>query len=103
MSIAAGIEVETDLATLVGELEEQACESLHHEDAKAVHDDGPATHYVQSFHQCYGRIGNISTRCAKAAKAIQSHALSLTQCGNCGEVDVLLNFITVIGPISATR
>ena len=47
MTVQAGIEVDVDIATLVGELDELGCESSGHDSEHDVHGAGPATHYVR--------------------------------------------------------
>ena len=99
MTVQAGTEVDVDLATLVGEMEAPPCESAHHGDTKYIHDDGAATHYVQSFHPCNGPVGMITARCAKAAASIQAAANQMAGCEECGDRGPLSKFIIVLGPI----
>ena len=97
MSVQAGIEVSLEM--LVGEMSELACESEYHEDDKGLHDNGPATQYVQVFHECLGPIGQIQVRCSAAASSISAHAETRVSCEVCGVVGKLATFLIVLAPI----
>lgn len=43
--------LDLDLATLVGELEDVACEHSQHGESPS-HTDGPASHYLRYQHEC---------------------------------------------------
>jgi hypothetical protein len=99
MTVQTGIELDVDIAAMVGELEAPPCESANHADPKYLHHEGQATHYVQSFHPCAGPVGMITARCTPAANAIKSAAQELAKCEQCGDMGPLSKFIIVLGPI----
>lgn len=88
-----------DIATLVGMESEQPCEEDGHEGDSEIHDGGPATHYLQIFHACYGDLGMIEAVCTGAANFVtQNRDLEYT-CGDCLERRQLSYWTKVLGLI----
>ena len=97
MTVQAGIEF--DLELLVGELPVIPCESVGHATVKFVHDDGPATHYVQGIHEGCRSFGQIEAMCEKAVGILLDFADEEFQCLKCGQFLPLREQCKVIGPI----
>ncbi|MFJ4288013.1 hypothetical protein ACIPY0_20420 [Paenarthrobacter nicotinovorans] len=100
MTVQAGVEFETDLDLLVGDMPAIPCESKDHGTGNKHHDDGPATHYAQFFHPCHGSIGEIRPVCHRSASEMQKYASCTAKCRRCGEKNLLSAFMIVLSPIT---
>lgn len=97
MTVQAGIEVDVDLAELVGEMPEVPCEhGAHHEDPE-WHDNGAATHYLHGSCEC-GR-----DKVFAACQAFVNHVIAdfEMRCNQCQAERPAKDFITILGPVKA--
>jgi hypothetical protein len=102
MTAQAGIEVETDLESLVGEFEEQACEHSQH-GSNGLHADAPASHYVRAWCECANhQPSSIYAACPKFVAFTQSDVPNI--CPGCGFKSRANEMFEVLAPInSSTR
>ena len=101
MTVQAGIEVETDLELLVGEMPAIPCEHSMHRVQLTQHEDAPATHYVQAICQC-GPPSYAYAACPKFVELINSN--SIIQCASCLTIQRTTDMFRVLAPInSSTR
>lgn len=93
MTVQAGIELDLDIAALVGEMEEQTCESCSHDER---HEDGPATHYARV--QCDCGVNVIKAYCAWMVALIRLDRSVF--CFNClTHFDKAQDHITILAPV----
>ena len=99
MTVQAGIEVETDLATLVGEFEEQACEHSQH-GTHHLHNDEPASHYIRAWCDCDDCGPSIAYAACPSfvAFALSSQRNMCPLCGYRGRANEMFE---VLGPINS--
>jgi hypothetical protein len=83
MTVQAGIEVETNVAALVGEMPTMPCESPSHRKAPRSH-GGSATHYATSTHECFGPVGEVIAICGPYAKICAEILWDDAECTWCG-------------------
>lgn len=95
MTVQAGIEVDVDLAALVGEMPTVPCEHAGHEYDLIYHDKGDATHYVHGACKC-GR-DKVFAVCLSFANIIKCDAE--LRCGQCNVYMPASFFLTILGPI----
>lgn len=81
MTVQAGIEVDTDLELMVGEMPELACEHSQHGSERHAHDDGPAKFYGRGVHdQCGYRTPAIAICAAFAGMAMSEAPMFCNGC-----------------------
>lgn len=94
-------ELDIDMDTLVGEMPDQTCEALTHND-KSYHGDDEATHYAQMMHQCASDVRpylEIYPVCSRfAAFLSKGPGIKCTTCGQ--RFPDRADWIRVVGPIS---
>jgi hypothetical protein len=98
MTVQAGIEVETDLALLVGEMPAIPCEHSQHQTHRH-HGDQPASHYVRGFCICYGWTEAYAA-CPRFVAWIQSDAPN--RCPECRATSTATQMFQVLSPIGST-
>lgn len=97
MSTALG----TDIATLVGEMPAEPCDTPGHEMGLDVHDDGPATHYWLWHKPCNCAEPVVVARCAQFTQTILANNEMF--CGVCheqGPTGHAEDYYTLIGPVN---
>lgn len=101
MTVQAGIELDLDLATLVGEMEAPPCEHSQHQTNHRAHGDEAASHYIQGFCVCKG-WSDAYAACPKFVAHVQTGGLN--RCPDCGYYAPRNTMFKVLGPInSSTR
>lgn len=99
MTVQAGIEVETDLESLVGEMPAIPCEHSQHETRTDVHGEGPATHYVIGKCDCSEPTVAYAI-CQRFVDYIRSD--QKRYCPSCGFVQRTTERFKIVGPINST-
>ena len=97
MTAQAGIELETDIAALIGEMPTVPCEHSQH-GTHHLHSDEPASHYIRAWCDC----GDSHPRRAYAAcPSFVQFALSTkrNRCPSCGCRGRANEMFEVLGPI----
>lgn len=98
MTVQAGIEVETDLEVLVGEMPAIPCENSGH-GTNAVHPaGGEATHMFRGKCPACKEVGELQAVCAALVKSIRKPNVK-GRCDACGHRDTGLKFIETLEPI----
>lgn len=86
---------DADIATLVGEMEDVACESITH---GILHHDGSATHYARVIcTRC--ELNAVKAFCATIVRLVNKNVLM--RCGECGGADYAQEVVTILGPVNA--
>lgn len=99
MTVQAGIELDLDIAALIGEMPEVPCESPHHGKMPSHH-HGEATHYGRTNHKCEARAsGKVVAVCKPFAEHYITQADSLGTCPFCFKVITGREYFEVLGPI----
>uniref|UniRef100_UPI003F497205 hypothetical protein n=1 Tax=Arthrobacter silvisoli TaxID=2291022 RepID=UPI003F497205 len=97
MSVQAGIEVETDIAELVGEMPEVPCQHTDHGNDPDAH-DGRASHYAQG--RCVNpscmRVAPVLPLCQKFIDFAMANDLF---CRECFDVRPGVEVLRVLAPI----
>lgn len=97
MTVQAGIEIDVDLATIVGEMPAVPCEHPHHTDDPAWH-DGEASVYAQGRCATCERVGPLFASCKKFIdRALAGHLV----CARCGQVDPGAQVLHILGPVKS--
>lgn len=92
MTVQAGVEVDVDLATLVGEMEALPCESAGHGES---HYGGSATHYIKWTEPC-GQ--SVKAYCYTVVQMVQANLPF--HCHDCGYVAPAGKCGQVLGPVN---
>lgn len=98
MTVQAGIEVEVDLATLVGQMDAPTCEHSQHQTHRH-HSDEAASHYVRGFCVCYGWTDAYAA-CPRFVSYILSDVPN--RCPDCKTISTTSRMFKVLGPIGST-
>ena len=93
MTVQAGTEISLEL--MVGEFEEQACESVSHGDMPQVH-EGPASHYAKVVCPDCG-YNAVKSYCQPFVNHIGRGGLLMCFCGT---VHYANEVITILAPIT---
>jgi phage FluMu protein Com len=100
MTVQAGIEVETDLELLVGDMPAIPCEHHQHASLSSQH-GGPATHYIQCRCPECGEAGSVRAACEPFVKHSRTGSL---RCPHCNSLVDGVKSVIILAPInSATR
>jgi hypothetical protein len=79
----------------------RVCEHPHHLENQGTHDDGPATHWAMTRHECFGPVGIPYPVCAAyAAYLAVPDAERIIRCSWCNE-NVGHDAVWTIGRIHA--
>ena len=97
MTVQAGVEVDIDLATLVGEMPVVPCEHGAHNEDLEWHDQGPATHYLHGSCEC-GRDKVFAACQTFVGLCIAGFDM---RCNQCKAERPATEFITVLGPVKS--
>ena len=78
------------------------CEHSRHQQDKAHHGDGPATHWFQSHHACPAdnHDGTMYAGCAKWHDWVTRMQDRKWRCTRCGETAIGRDMVVVVGPVS---
>jgi hypothetical protein len=97
--VSTATETDTDVLAAMDWEPEYACEHPHHADGPtAAHDEGPATHWAETDHECFGPVGVPYPVCARyAADTRGRRGLICHWCGAPIDFDA----IRILGPINA--
>ena len=96
MTVQAGVEVDVDIATLVGEMPVVPCEHGAHNEDPEWHDKGDATHYLHGSCEC-GR-----DKVFAACQTFVSHVTTgfPMRCSQCMAERPASDFLTILGPVN---
>lgn len=93
--------IETDISVLVGQMPDIPCEHSQHGKPGAAHDDGPATHYIQSFcNDCY--IEPTVLAACQAFTNLELQDLNV-HCTSCRRITPASQGLKILGPVGASR
>lgn len=91
--------LDLDLSLLVGEMPAPPCEHSQH-GSHHRHDDGPATHYVQTFCPACGLEPKVIAACERWVNGVsQNFALTC----DCGLMAPASYFTVILGPVDGSR
>jgi hypothetical protein len=96
MTVQAGIELDLDIAAMVGELEAPKCEHTQHQTYRDVHADKPASHYIRGYCECTG-WSEAYAACPKFVSKIQQNGWN--ECPGCDRIEQMSYFFQILGPI----
>lgn len=96
------IQLDLNLAAIVGEMVAPPCESPNHTSSPEFHDDGPATHYAKKLHECSTpAVGTVYPVCARFAAFWAGQSGPIVVCAHCGRASKRSDFITILGPVNS--
>ena len=95
--MSTATETATDVLAAIDWEPEFACEHPHHGDGPAEgHDNGPATHWAETDHECFGPVGIPYPVCAGYVASPLRGGLMCSWCGG----PINFNTVRVLGPIN---
>lgn len=90
--------LDTEIITLVGELEQVPCDFPQH-GQHPVHTDEPASHYVRCRCPLCGDDTGVIAACPGFIAAVRGNALGL--CRACNMRQHALDLVTILGPVAS--
>jgi hypothetical protein len=96
MTVQAGVELDLDIAALVGEMEELPCEHGEHQTDPIWHDQGPSSHYLRGACDC-GREPVVFAACNKFVDHVTANCIM--RCSKCKIERPATDFLTVLAPV----
>ena len=87
-----------DIAAIVGEMEDIACEHSQH-GTHPYHTDQPASHYLKALCPTCGYATNIYAACPSYVQLVQAGAPTI--CSRCRTQRSALEAFTILGPVNA--